>query len=254
MAWLVAVPAAVAFFSAASVSAERTRRALEGLKPPPYKIRGPYLVSVVVPAYNEEAVLPRFLSSIKNQTYEPIEVIVAVDRRTTDRTREIAQEFGATVVEVAEPGVGAARDAGSAIAGGDIIIHGDADAVWGHQVVEEVVRELERGADLVHVPATYIDVGPLRPITDVATAVYSHRVSHWRTDGHCLGVWRTVQESLGGFLGLPTSETWALGLRAAKRGYKVANRPDLPVAVSGRHIFGLGRAARPSMELAERFA
>jgi len=252
MIWL-AIPA-VAFFSAASASAERTRRALEGLRSPPYKIRGPYLASVVVPAYNEEALLPRFLSSIKNQTYEPIEVIVAVDRRTTDRTREMAREFGANVVEVDEPGVGTARDVGSSLASGDIFIHGDADAVWGHQVVEEVVRELERGADVVHVPATYIDVGPLRPIMDAATAVYSHRVSHWRTDGHCLGVWRNVQENLGGFVGLPTSETWSFGLRAAKRGYKVVNRPDLPVAASGRHIFGAGRAARPCMETAERFA
>jgi len=43
---------------------------------PLYRVSGP-LVSVIIPALEEQDYLPKLLMSIQNQTYEPIEVIVA---------------------------------------------------------------------------------------------------------------------------------------------------------------------------------
>jgi len=250
MAWLVILPAALAM-GAAAASAERVRLALLGPRePPPYRVEGPYMVSVVIPAYNEEALLPKALSSIKNQTYEPLEAVVAVDHRTTDRTRELAASHGAVVVEVEQAGVGAARDAGSAAASGEILLHMDADTVWGHRVVEEVVRELEAGADVVHVPSAY-DVWP-RPAADLFAAIRAHRAAYWMTDGRCLGVWRGVHAALGGFLGLETSETYAFGLRAHKHGYRVVSRPDLPVATIRVTLPGRARAKPGDIWWAQR--
>jgi len=50
------------------------------------------LVSVVVPNYNGEATLRDCLASVRNQTYQPVEVIV-VDDASTDQSRMIASQY-----------------------------------------------------------------------------------------------------------------------------------------------------------------
>lgn len=50
------------------------------------------LVSVIVPTYNSERTIEKCLESIKNQTYENIEIIV-VDNNSKDKTKEIAKKY-----------------------------------------------------------------------------------------------------------------------------------------------------------------
>ncbi len=50
------------------------------------------LVSVIVPVYNGEAVLAECLTSIKMQTYQPLQIIV-VDDGSTDQSMMIAEQF-----------------------------------------------------------------------------------------------------------------------------------------------------------------
>lgn len=57
------------------------------------------LISIVIPARNEEKNLPTLLNSIKEQTVQAHEVIV-VDDGSTDKTVEIAKYFGAKVVSL----------------------------------------------------------------------------------------------------------------------------------------------------------
>ncbi len=90
------------------------------------------MLSVVIPAFNEERRLPSCLAALAAQdTEEPFEVIV-VDNASTDRTAEVARSFGERLqIRVAhEPqkGRGAARNTGFALARGDIILSTDADA------------------------------------------------------------------------------------------------------------------------------
>ncbi|GLX67204.1 glycosyltransferase [Paenibacillus glycanilyticus] len=54
-------------------------------------------VSVIIPARNEESNLPHLLHSLKNQTVQPLEIIV-VDDHSDDRTRTIAESYGVTVI------------------------------------------------------------------------------------------------------------------------------------------------------------
>ncbi len=81
------------------------------------------ILSIVIPTLNEEELLPDLLTSIAMQTIQP-EVIVA-DADSSDRTREIAHGFGARVVDGGLPAVG--RNAGAAVAKGEIILFLDAD-------------------------------------------------------------------------------------------------------------------------------
>jgi len=75
-------------------------------------------VSVVIPARNEEAYLPSALEAVLAQTLPPFEVIV-VDNASTDRTREVAEAFGARVVFCGRKGVAYARQAGLLAARGE---------------------------------------------------------------------------------------------------------------------------------------
>lgn len=82
------------------------------------------MLSIVIPTKNEEEYLPKLLESIRHQTVQPTEIIVA-DAHSTDKTREIAKSFGAKVVDGGMPSVG--RNLGAKHASGDLILFLDAD-------------------------------------------------------------------------------------------------------------------------------
>lgn len=54
------------------------------------------LVSVIVPTRNSEATVGRCLESIIKQNYSNVEIIV-VDNYSDDRTRQIAEKYGAKI-------------------------------------------------------------------------------------------------------------------------------------------------------------
>ena len=93
-------------------------------------------VSIVVPTKNEEAYLPILLASLRGQTFQDFEIIVA-DAHSTDRTREIALQAGAKVVDGGMPGPG--RNRGAAVAQGEIIFFFDADVILRHPDRKSVV-------------------------------------------------------------------------------------------------------------------
>jgi glycosyltransferase involved in cell wall biosynthesis len=93
----------------------------------------PIRISLVIPAYNEEAFLPALLQSVEaaRQRYvhgaDRIEVIVG-DNMSTDRTAAIAREFGYIAVSVEKRCIGAARNGGASVASGEILCFIDADS------------------------------------------------------------------------------------------------------------------------------
>ena len=88
--------------------------------------------SLVIPAYNEEALLPRLLLTVDaararyTRGADHIEVIVA-DNMSTDRTAEIARAWGCRVARVEKRRIAAARNGGAAIARGEVLCFTDAD-------------------------------------------------------------------------------------------------------------------------------
>ena len=61
-------------------------------KAEPIKRENPPLVSVIIPARNEEKSLPRLLDSMLKQSYENMEVLVINDQ-STDKTWQIIEEY-----------------------------------------------------------------------------------------------------------------------------------------------------------------
>src|ERR1700732_5368727 len=89
--------------------------------------------TLVIPAHNEEALLPRLLDTVEvaksHYSFGPdaIEVIVA-DNASTDRTAEIAAARGCRVVPVAKRAIAASRNGGAAQATSPILAFIDADS------------------------------------------------------------------------------------------------------------------------------
>lgn len=90
-------------------------------------------VSVVVPAYNEERLLPGSLASIRAamkgfDRFGWKSELIVCDNNSTDRTAEIAKGAGAQVVFEPVNQIGRARNTGAARASGDWIFFVDADS------------------------------------------------------------------------------------------------------------------------------
>ena len=101
-------------------------------------------MSVVIPAYNEEAYLQDCLKSVFEDIrgYEERVEIIVVNNASTDRTGEIASSFpGVKVVDEPRKGLPRARQAGYQAAAGDLIANIDADnrlpRGWTEKVMEE---------------------------------------------------------------------------------------------------------------------
>ena len=108
-------------------------------------------ISVVVPCLNEE----NAVGTVVDQAWQGIrdsgrrgEVIV-VDNASTDRSAEVAAEYGAIVVREERPGYGSAYLAGLAVARGDYVVMGDADATYPMRELALFVERLASGNDLV---------------------------------------------------------------------------------------------------------
>ena len=113
------------------------------------------MVSVIVPARNEEASLGACLESLVAQTSIRFEIIV-VDDGSTDRTREIAQSFaGVRVIEPAPlpsgwSGKNNALTAGAHEAHGDWLLFTDADTVHHPgSLARSLAEAQQRGAALL---------------------------------------------------------------------------------------------------------
>ena len=96
------------------------------------------ILSIIIPTYNEEEYLPVLLESIKKQSFENYEIIVA-DANSTDRTREIAEEYGCIVVEGGLPAVG--RNNGAKVAKGEYLLFLDSDLELTDDYLRDVIYE-----------------------------------------------------------------------------------------------------------------
>jgi glycosyltransferase involved in cell wall biosynthesis len=103
--------------------------------------------SVVIPARNEERFLGPCLESIRTAALpltEPVEVIVVLNR-CTDRTEEIAREFGARTVREDARNLAAIRNSGARSATGEVLVTVDADSRMSPGTLLAIDRALTSG-------------------------------------------------------------------------------------------------------------
>ena len=106
------------------------------------------LISFIIPAHNEEALLGGTLAAIHESARAvrvAYEIVVASDA-STDRTEEFARQQGARVVTVNHRQIAATRNSGAHAAAGDIFIFVDADTQVTQQALAGAIRVLRSGA------------------------------------------------------------------------------------------------------------
>jgi glycosyltransferase involved in cell wall biosynthesis len=115
------------------------------------------MISIVIPALNEEKCLPDCLKSLRNQDYTgPYEIIVA-DNGSVDGTARIAQDFGTCVVPCPEKKSAVyARQIGADSAQGDIIAQADADTIYPRDWLSRIADQFEKHPEVVAVAGRYI--------------------------------------------------------------------------------------------------
>jgi glycosyltransferase involved in cell wall biosynthesis len=155
--------------------------------------------SILIPARNEEQLLPQCLASIKaaaGSFPNQVEIIVALNR-CTDRTEAIALEAGSMVIHEDAKNLAAIRNAAARAATGEILVTIDADSQMSPNMLVEIDRLLSTGR--------YIGGGvmvlPERwSIGIAATALMLSGIILWhRVSGGLFWCWRKDFEAIGGF-------------------------------------------------------
>jgi len=113
--------------------------------------KGEILISVVIPAHNEERYLGACLEALQRQRYPRIRFeVIVVDNASTDATPKIARQFGALVVTEPRMGIGRARQRGAKAAQGEILASTDADTIvppdWLERIAPAFQRDHQLGA------------------------------------------------------------------------------------------------------------
>ena len=167
------------------------------------------MLSVIIPAYNEESCIGQCLEALRKQDIrEPFEVII-VDNASTDRTAEIAQSFAGKlslrVIREEQKGRGMARKTGFSAAKGDILLSTDADceppSAWMRSLVEALRSDLSLGG--VTTPFTFRDCGVVRNailnLQWLLMAVYRLLWGHFWLNGSSFAIRREIYDQVGGF-------------------------------------------------------
>ncbi len=156
-------------------------------------------ISVIIPAHNEEACLPRCLKSLRTAEARlpaPVEVVVALNR-CTDRTESIAKEFGARVVAEPARNLARIRNTGVAASRGDIVTTIDADSRMSPTMLCEVSRKLATGRFVgggVRVKAERMSLGIL-----MSSMTFAPKLIFERCWGGMFWMYRRAFDAVGGF-------------------------------------------------------
>ena len=189
--------------------------------------------SVILPARDAAATLPRALSALKAQQLNGGFEVLVVDDGSSDSTAAIAESAGAPVrcIRVARAGPAAARNAGVAAADAEFLAFTDADCFPAPGWLDAGVRALG-SADLVQglvVPDPEAQVGPYD-----RSLWIDRRSGLWETAN--LFVRRESFERVGGFeewltprVGKAMGEDVWLGWRLVRDGARTAFCPDAVV-------------------------
>src|SRR5262245_48692768 len=114
------------------------------------------LIELILPCLNEAPALPWLLSRVPEGT-----AVIVADNGSSDGSPDIAADFGARVVHVAQRGFGAAAHAGLLAARAPVVAWMDADGSFDPTQLDRVVDPVRSGqADLV--------LGRRRPTTRAA--------------------------------------------------------------------------------------
>ena len=204
------------------------------------------LVSVVIPAYNEEKYICSTLSSLLESVKKTdlnFEVIL-IDNNSSDDTTKVAQKFNKDlnlrIIRETVQGRGAARARGFREAKGRIILSADADTLFDEDWINTLVKGLENGAGAIATSCKIVDCSSLTNamfnfMQPKLAVLYRIFFGHYWLGGFSFSITRPLYEASGGFDStLQTLEDVDLSFKVSRLGkIKFINKP---VIFSGRRF------------------
>lgn len=193
-------------------------------------------ISVLLPTYNVESYIAEALSSILNQTYENLEIIV-VDDFSTDNTYSILEEFSKKDERIklyrnkSNMKICYTLNRAFEFSSGEYIARMDGDDVSEYDRFEKQINFLRKnteidlvGLSIVSINQQGIELSKVRYIESIRllrkASLFSSPVSH---------IWmarRRVYQKLGGYREIPSVEDYDFLLRMLSFGYQFTNLSD----------------------------
>ena len=199
-------------------------------------------VSVIIPCYNEEAVIRICLEALSAQIVRPLEIIV-VDNNCTDGTLKIAKQFKVKIIKEAKQGLIAARNTGFNVAAGDIIAKLDADSRPRADWVENMISVFESASVQAATGTGNFYDAPCKPLVRIYRnlfAVWLNRLvlGHHMLWGSNLALrntaWRVVGEECCNLPDIMEDLDLAAHIRLHYGRKSVVYKPKMKVDISGR--------------------
>ena len=195
-------------------------------------------LTIVIPAHNAAATLPRCLEAIRRSHHNPAEVIV-VDDGSTDRTAQIAEEAGAIVLGLVQRGGPAmARNLGAEAARYDLLLFLDSDVEVGADTIGMVISAFVANSKLAGLIGSY-DFSPSHEgfVSQYRNLMHSFHHQHGKRRttvfwGACGAIRKAVFFAVGGFddtYKRPSIEDIELGSRLNRHGALIELHPEVQV-------------------------
>jgi glycosyltransferase involved in cell wall biosynthesis len=206
-------------------------------------------ISIVIPAFNEEAnIVKTLLSLCSNRTPKKIEIIV-VNNNSSDNTSSLVRSCGVVCIDELRQGITQARNTGLANARGKFILNADADTLYPENWIQEMIAPLDRNENvaLTYGRFSFIPVGNTRRGTyffyEYATDLVRWINTQFREEavnvyGFNSGFRREQGLEVDGFNHPPgTNEDGWLGLKLREKGFgKLYHVTNAPVWTTDRRI------------------
>ncbi len=171
----------------------------------------PSKVSVVIPTYNNAALLHETLDGVRRQNFKDFEIIV-VDDGSTDDTAEVVKRYdpGIRYLHQSNQGPAAARNRGAAVAQGEFIAFCDHDDIWNERHLDALLGcfSVHPSAAMVFDDAQYFGEGMTAEVSHVGAKVVPSMVGKqvpirrlwqcWVASMSVVMVRKSVFEELGG--------------------------------------------------------
>ncbi len=198
-------------------------------------------ITVVVPAYNEEKFLPSCLEALKNQKFSGNYEIIVVDNNSTDKTFQIAKNFGVRALKQEKSGIAWARQKGFEEAKGSIIASTDSDTLTPQNWLEEINQLFIKNPRAIGFSGGIILFGShnfkaifanmMIPLSRFFSRIFTKNAFF---SGANFAIRKSAFKAIGGFnTKLKVGEDVDLALRAKKQG-KIIFKSNICVQTSAR--------------------
>lgn len=162
-------------------------------------------ITVIIPARNEEEILPKLLQSIYKQT-DSIDEIIVVDSHSTDNTATVAKAFASKlplrVHTAQEKGVAAARNEAAALAKSDYLLFIDSDVTLPKYFIADFkkalrIKHLDMGGFTQRMESKKLGLR----FGAQAMNLYARTMSHtpWPIMFSCMFAKRAIHQRINGF-------------------------------------------------------